>query len=288
MFHADGAYAMSAATTQAAATSRRGPRYPLAVPVEITVLRSGIPCSIPGRTLNLGQYGLGLDLAGEIHLGDAVGLEFRLSDVGDALRAKAVVRHQEPLRCGLEFLSASPDLQIMIRGWAREKSKARAESPLPVVSSQSSVKGNGQNLRRVLWTALAIFGVVGGLGWWQWYRAWNELESGIQSHRPQAHQPRLQAPRTQVPAEVMENLITHKIDPIYPDDARQAKVQGVVVLDTVIGADGSVVELHPVSGPDALAPAALDAVKWWRFQPYLVNGQPVPVETTIAVEFRGN
>ena len=282
MFHAGGAYTMSAATTQAAAaaTSRRAPRYPLAVPVELTVLRSGIPRSIPGRTLNLGQYGLGVDMAGEVHLGDAVGLEFRLSDVGDALQAKAVVRHQELLRCGLEFMSASPDLQIMIRGWAREKSEARAEDQLPVVSSPFSASRHV--FRRALWVALAIFVVVGGLGWWQWYRAWNELESGI------AHQPRLQAPRTRVSADVMEGLITHKIEPIYPEDAKQAKVQGVVVLDTVIGADGSVVDLRPLSGPDALALAAVDAVKWWRFQPYRVNGCPVPVETTIAVEFRGN
>jgi TonB family protein len=290
MFHANGAYAMSAATTQAAGatTSRRALRYPLAVPVEVTILRSGIPCSIPGRTLNLGPYGLGLDLAGEVHSGDAVGLEFRLSDLGDALQAKAVVRHQEVLRCGLEFLSASPELQLVIWGWAREKSQARAISQLPATASEFSAKEQRRGFRRALWAALIIFIGIGGLGWWQWYRAWNELESGIQSHRPQTHSPQLQASRTQVPADVMESFILHKTEPIYPEDAKQAKVQGVVLLDTVIGVDGSVVELHPVSGPDALAPAAVDAVKWWRFQPYQVNGRPVPVETTIAVEFRGN
>jgi TonB family protein len=283
MFHAGGAYAMSAATTQAAAnsTSRRAPRYPLAVPVEVTVLRSGIPYSIPGRTLNLGQHGLGVDLAGEVRLGDAVGLEFRLSDAGDALRAKAVVRHQALLRYGVEFLSASPELQIVIRGWAREKGEGRGERQLPVVSSRFSA--SRRVFQRGLWFVLALFVIIGGLGWWQWYRAWNELESGIQ-----ARQPQLQTARTQVPAEVMENLVTHKIDPVYPEDAKQAKVEGVVVLDTFIGADGSVVELHPVSGPDALAAAAVDAVKWWRFQPYQLDGRAVPVETTIAVEFRAN
>ena len=273
---------MSAATTQAAAnsSSRRAPRYPLSVPVEVTVLRSGIPYSIPGRTLNLGQHGLGVDLAGETRLGDAVGLEFRLSDVGDALRAKAVVRHQALLRCGVEFLSASPELQTVIRGWAREKSGVPTGDPLP---SSSRISASRRIFWRGLWFVLALFVIIGGLGWWQWYRVWNELELGIPARAPQ-----LQTARTHVPTEVMENLITHKIEPIYPEDARQAKVEGVVVLDTVVGADGNVVELHPVSGPDALAPAAVDAVKWWRFQPYQVNGQAVPVETMIAIDFRGN
>ena len=86
----------------------------------------------------------------------------------------------------------------------------------------------------------------------------------------------------------MEKLVTHKIAPIYPDAAKQANIQGVVILDTTIGPDGTVLDVRPVSGPDELAPAAVDAVKWWRFQPYLVNGQAVQVKTTLAVDFRGN
>jgi TonB family protein len=65
-------------------------------------------------------------------------------------------------------------------------------------------------------------------------------------------------------------------------------VEGVVLLDTVIGTDGSVVEVHSVSGPNDLASAAVDAVKWWRFEPYRINGQPVAVETTLAVDFKQN
>ena len=59
----------------------------------------------------------------------------------------------------------------------------------------------------------------------------------------------------------MERLLTHKVDPIYPEAARRAKVQGVVILDVTIGPDGTVVDVHAISGPDELAPAALDAVK---------------------------
>jgi protein TonB len=86
----------------------------------------------------------------------------------------------------------------------------------------------------------------------------------------------------------MEGLLTHKIEPIYPESARLANIQGVVVLDAVIGSDGTVVDVRPVSGPDELTPAAVDAVKWWRFQPYVVDGQPMQVRTRLAVDFRGN
>jgi protein TonB len=125
--------------------------------------------------------------------------------------------------------------------------------------------------------------LAGSLGWWHWRQAWGELESQIPAGQPLSNQP----PAT-VPPEVMEKLVTHKIEPIYPEAARQAHIQGVVVLDTTIGPDGTVLDVRPVSGPDQLAPAAVDAVKWWRFQPYLVNGQAVQVKTTLAVDFRGN
>ena len=54
----------------------------------------------------------------------------------------------------------------------------------------------------------------------------------------------------------------------------------------VIGRDGSVEKVTPVSGPDVLTTAAVNAVRWWRFQPYVVNGKAVEIETTLAVEFR--
>jgi protein TonB len=84
----------------------------------------------------------------------------------------------------------------------------------------------------------------------------------------------------------MQQLITHKVEPLYPEDLRQRNVQGVVVLDAVIGRDGTVVRLRPISGPDALGSAAIEAVKWWRFRPYRVDGRAVEVETTLAVDFR--
>jgi len=138
-------------------------------------------------------------------------------------------------------------------------------------------------LRRAAWATLAAMLLLGALGWWHWRQAWDELESQLP-----ASQPLPRKPPPYVPAEVMEGLLTHKIDPIYPEAARQANLQGVVVLDAVIGTDGTVVEVHAISGPEELASAALDAVKWWRFQPYRTNGQPTEVETKLAVDFRRN
>jgi TonB family protein len=294
---------MSTAATQAPArvfvNTRRVPRFPLAVPADVTVLRSGIPYSIPGRSVTLGERGVGLVLAGELHPGDSVGLEFRLPDAGGRFRLKAVVRYQALLHCGLEFVSLTSEQQTLIEHWVRKKSVTtptassrtagpQSSAPPRAATSTRSVavparKKHSARFRRASWAALVAMLLAGGLGWWYWHEAWGELEAQIPARQPQL----TQTPAT-VPAEVMEKRVTHKIEPIYPAAARQAKVQGVVVLDTTIAPDGTVLEVRPVSGPDELTAAAVDAVKWWRFQPYLVNGQAVQVKTTLAVDFRGN
>jgi protein TonB len=84
----------------------------------------------------------------------------------------------------------------------------------------------------------------------------------------------------------MAQRIVYRVIPEYPELARQAGVQGTVVLDTVVNANGAVTQTKFVSGPDALSRAAMDAVRWWRFEPYSVNGQPTNIETTVAVNFR--
>ncbi len=73
--------------------------------------------------------------------------------------------------------------------------------------------------------------------------------------------------------------------PIYPPLARQARIQGNVVLHAIIDKDGKVAQLEVVSGHPLLVQAALDAVKQWRYRPTLLNGEPVEVDTTITVTF---
>jgi protein TonB len=76
-----------------------------------------------------------------------------------------------------------------------------------------------------------------------------------------------------------------KPDPIYPPIAKAAHVQGAVILHAIISKQGTIEQLTIVSGPPMLANAARDAVMRWRYRPYLLNGEPVEVETSITVNF---
>jgi protein TonB len=76
-----------------------------------------------------------------------------------------------------------------------------------------------------------------------------------------------------------------QVQPVYPQIAKTAHVQGTILLHAIIAKDGSVQELTYVSGPPLLMKAAQDAVREWRYQPTLLNGEPVEVETTISVIF---
>lgn len=86
-----------------------------------------------------------------------------------------------------------------------------------------------------------------------------------------------------VSADIMQNQIVHKVPPVYPDDAKKARIQGKVQLDAVIGKTGEVEQLRVASGPKELQQSALDAVRQWTYRPFLVNGAPVEVKTTIHV-----
>ena len=84
---------------------------------------------------------------------------------------------------------------------------------------------------------------------------------------------------------VAQGLLIHQVTPQYPSQARQARIQGTVVLQVVIGKDGSVQNLHVISGHPMLNQAAMDAVKKWRYKPYRLNGEPVEADTQINVNF---
>ena len=83
----------------------------------------------------------------------------------------------------------------------------------------------------------------------------------------------------------MEGNLIHRVQPVYPLVARQAGIQGTVVLQAVISRSGAVENLEAVSGHPMLVKAAMDAVRQWRYRPYLLNDQPVEVETQVTVIF---
>jgi protein TonB len=94
--------------------------------------------------------------------------------------------------------------------------------------------------------------------------------------------------RIKVGSEAAAARIIKKTAPIYPELAKQARVQGTVHLAAVIAQDGTVQELHSIGGPALLIQAAMDAAKSWVFEPAYVNGGPVSVETTIDINFSLN
>jgi periplasmic protein TonB len=91
--------------------------------------------------------------------------------------------------------------------------------------------------------------------------------------------------RVRVSAGVAQGLLIHRVNPVYPPDARHARIQGTVVMRAVIGKDGHLQELHVLTGDAALAKAATDAVQQWRYKPYVLNGEPVEIETQITINF---
>jgi peptidyl-prolyl cis-trans isomerase A (cyclophilin A) len=91
--------------------------------------------------------------------------------------------------------------------------------------------------------------------------------------------------RIYISAGVAQGMLVSKTPPVYPIDAKKAGVSGTVVLSAVIGTDGLIKNLRIVSGPHLLQQAAIDAANQWRYRPYLLNGDPVEVRTTINIIF---
>jgi peptidyl-prolyl cis-trans isomerase A (cyclophilin A) len=91
--------------------------------------------------------------------------------------------------------------------------------------------------------------------------------------------------RISISAGVAQGMLISRTRPVYPIDAKKAGVSGTVVLRALIGTDGLIKDLQVVSGPELLGQAALDAAKEWRYRPYLLNGDPVEVRTTINIIF---
>jgi TonB family protein len=92
--------------------------------------------------------------------------------------------------------------------------------------------------------------------------------------------------RGHVSQEIMEGKRVHGVDPVYPIAAHSKGVQGDVILQAVIGGDGNVHQLKALCGPKELIPPSIDAVREWRYSPYLDAGMPAAVKTTIKVKFR--
>jgi protein TonB len=126
-----------------------------------------------------------------------------------------------------------------------------------------------------------VGGVPGGVPGGAMGGVLGSVMSSVPTAVPKAATPQ----RVRVSQGVTQGLRIHMVQPQYPPLARQARIQGVVVLEALIGKDGTIQNLHVVSGHPMLTNAALEAVKEWRYKPYYLNGEPVEVVTTINVNF---
>ena len=91
--------------------------------------------------------------------------------------------------------------------------------------------------------------------------------------------------RIRVAARVVEANLIHDVAPQYPAEAGRARIEGTVVLLAVIGTDGSVKDVRVENGLPILAQAAIDAVRQWRYKPYMIDGEPVEVDSRITINF---
>jgi len=274
-------------TTSSALDSRRQRRYTIAVPIDVVALRSGVPASIPGRTVNVSVGGVAMVLAGELSAGEPVGVQFRLPAVHETIEAKAIVRHYSLMQCGLQFLAMPAEQETALRRWAQRAdlgplistSRPRPEPGKELRSPKrkpAPPPSQSHGLRWALMSAAVAIVILALTAWWTWNNGWHDLERET-GESSQA---------IEVSSSLMGRRIVHRADPIYPSEALKEKVEGQVMLDTLIGEDGTVKDVHAVSGPDLLRAAAVDAVKWWRFEPYDLNGHATRVHTLIEVDFR--
>ncbi|MGO9087470.1 MAG: TonB family protein [Terriglobales bacterium] len=111
-----------------------------------------------------------------------------------------------------------------------------------------------------------------------------EHEVGME--RASSLEPEKNEPVVELPPDVAESNLVHRVEPEYPEEARQQRIQGAVDLEVHVGTDGTVDDVQLVSGPAQLAPAATAAVRQWRFKPRRKNGHAVRMQTRITLNFR--
>jgi len=132
----------------------------------------------------------------------------------------------------------------------------------------------------------AVGGVPGGVAGGSMGGVLGGVIGGIGT-APPPPKPRPTGP-IRVGGNVQAARIVNRVQPVYPPLARQTRISGTVRLHAIISKDGTIQQLEVMSGHPLLQQAALDAVRQWRYQPTLLNGEPVEVDTTIDVIFSLN
>jgi TonB family protein len=257
--------------------------------------------------MDMGMGGVAAVLARGFGPGESVRLGIHVPNAAVSWRARSLGRHQGRPRCGPEFMGLSTEQNAAIRRFTK-KAKPQPDSGkgTAAIETQKLSQGGGSQgkgsegvspeppvhtlgklpparLRGRGWIfLLASIVILLAVLRWRWDQGWADLEAGLHSETLESSV----QPDARVSAEVMQKLITHRVDPEYPEAARASNLQAVVIAEIVVGSDGSVVSVRPLSGPEVFQQPAVEALRWWRFEPYRNNGRPLAVETTLAVEFK--
>ena len=177
---------------------------------------------------------------------------------------------------------------------AGSATKLRAPTaPSPSISAPRStgilapVQKTPETLRPVGTTSGVVGGVPGGVVGGVPGGVFSEMLNSVPSVPALAKSPVLPRPvkRIRVAARVAEANLIHDVPPQYPPEAGRARIEGTVVLMALIDKDGTVKDVRVESGLPLLAQAAIDAVKQWRYKPYLMDGEPVEVDSRITINF---
>ena len=91
--------------------------------------------------------------------------------------------------------------------------------------------------------------------------------------------------RVRVSQSFMQTLLLSRVEPLYPPEAQTEHMEGIVVVRVTVDKGGNVYKVENLSGPPVLVPAAIEAVKQWKYQPYLLNGEAIEVESTVEIGF---
>ena len=184
--------------------------------------------------------------------------------------------------------AASPPPAVKLVKVTSNIANGRLRTPSRIPAKVQMIKEEDEAPPAVATTGGVIGGVPGGIPGGQLDGVIGGIISSSSSPGavPALSKPVPMVQRVRVSPGVIKGLLIYRVEPAYPPLAQQARIQGVVVLTAHIDKGGNVQSLQVVSGHPLLARAAIDAVKQWRYKPFLLNGQPLEVETTVTVTFR--
>jgi Ca-activated chloride channel family protein len=277
-----GRYTAGAEGTIRLKGKRAGEPYVREIPVSFPALQSNNPAvaslwarekidDLMSQDWNGAQQGeMKKDLREQI---TNIGLEYRLMTQFTsfvAVEERVVTEGGKPKRIQVP-VELPEDVQYE-EGWSDKRADAGFNAPakskmMTYLAAPSPASGGGVGA-----------GYGGGVG--------SGVSGGVLGGIVSNASPKLATPqRVRISQEVSGGQLEKQVNPTYPPLAKRARIQGEVVLRAVVDKTGTISSLRVVSGHPMLAPAAIEAVKQWKYKPYLLNGTPVEVETTISVKF---